>query len=138
MGREWIQTSFGKDSTCRLCTCELQFKMSIFLASSCGYNKAAEIFLRQLHMDVLGDKHSPGLPWLEPSEFAEVCIYRILLSSQDYTCGSMIQRGRSWKHLLVVIKLQRIHGDRGLGIVDTHCKFTVLVHKVQGINSWKT
>lgn len=30
------------------------------------------------YIDVLGDKYPPELAWLEPLEFAEVCIYRTL------------------------------------------------------------
>ena len=31
MGREWFEMALERNSMCRLCTCELQFEMVIFL-----------------------------------------------------------------------------------------------------------
>lgn len=138
MGREWIEMPFERDSICKLYTCGLQFKMVIFLGSSCSYNKAAENLLEITAYGFSG-REILELPWLEPPEFAEVCICRILSSSLNYTCGIMIQQEQFME---ADVGGYQIAGDSCSAIVDTHCKFTVydecMPYKLESTNNLKT
>lgn len=137
MGREWIEMPFERDSICKLYTCGLQFKMVIFLGSSCSYNKAAENLLEITAYGFSGREilNCHDLSHQSSRKCAYVVFYQ---APWIIHAGSWYNRSSSWKQMLVAIKLQGIHvRPSSIHIVSLLCMMSVCPTNWKVPTTWR-